>query len=619
MNTASWQSRKTLVAFGSAILTLLVVGAVAYRSATVSNESNKWVRHTHEVLDTLQDLRFAMESIQSNTRGFVLTGKDSYLASYRDSALNAERGEASIRKLTADNPEQQRRLPALEALVAQKVQHAELVIGLRQTKGFEAATDEVRSGLGQQIMDQFQGTVGTLRNEELRLLVLRDADANQHSHETNTVLILGTVLGLLIAGAAGWSVLRDITERKAAENHLAQMEGRYRGLLEAAPDAMVVVNQGGEIVLLNVQAEKRFGYRRDELLGQKVKNIIPEGFAERLIADGTRTEADALAQQIGAGIELSGRRKDGSEFPIEIMLSPLESTEGILVTAAIRDISMRKQAEVQLLEAAMRLRTVAATAVDGLILIDLDGSILMFNRACEHLFGYSNDEVIGQNVKLLMPSPYHEEHDGYLDSYHRTGARKIIGIGREVVGRRKDGTTFPMGLSVGEAMENGRTVFVGNIHDLTERVRGEEAIREVTTAVQAMARKMAHSAEHDLLTGLPNRMLLHDRLSQAIVSARRHKNKVVVLFLDLDGFKHINDSLGHAIGDKLLQSIATRLVLCVRDADTVGRQGGDEFVCCLLKWNSGKMLPLRRDGSWRRWRRLIPSTRTIFASPQALA
>ncbi|HEY4931335.1 MAG TPA: PAS domain S-box protein, partial [Terriglobales bacterium] len=140
-------------------------------------------------------------------------------------------------------------------------------------------------------------------------------------------------------------VLHDVTERKLAEEHLVQMEGRYRGLLEAAPDAMVVVNQGGEIVLLNVQAEKQFGYRRDELVGQKVKNIIPEGFAERLIADGTRSAAEALAQQIGTGIELVGRRQDGSEFPIEIMLSPLENAEGILVTAAIRDISERRAAE----------------------------------------------------------------------------------------------------------------------------------------------------------------------------------------------------------------------------------------------------------------------------------
>src|SRR6202044_651804 len=115
--------------------------------------------------------------------------------------------------------------------------------------------------------------------------------------------------------------------------------------LEAAPDAMVVVDVSGEIVLLNVQAEKQFGYHRDELIGQKVKNIIPEGFAERIIADETRSAEEALAQQIGTGIELTGRRKDGSEFPIEIMLSPLDSAEGILVTAAIRDITIRKDAE----------------------------------------------------------------------------------------------------------------------------------------------------------------------------------------------------------------------------------------------------------------------------------
>jgi PAS domain S-box-containing protein len=138
--------------------------------------------------------------------------------------------------------------------------------------------------------------------------------------------------------------------RRAADKVLAQMEGRYRGLLEAAPDAMIVVNQGGEIVLLNLQAEKQFGYRRNELLGQKVKNIIPEGFAERLIADGLRSAEDALAQQIGTGIELTGRRKDGSEFPIELMLSPLGSAEGILVTAAIRDITTRKKAAAELLQ-----------------------------------------------------------------------------------------------------------------------------------------------------------------------------------------------------------------------------------------------------------------------------
>src|SRR6202049_1615362 len=157
--------------------------------------------------------------------------------------------------------------------------------------------------------------------------------------------------GILVTAA-----IRDISVRKDAEKHLAQMEGRYRGLLEAAPDAMVVVNQRGEIVLLNVQAEKQFGYRRDELLGQEVTNIIPVGFAERLLADDLRSAEDALGQQIGTGIEVIGGRKDGSKCPIEIMLSPLESADGILVTAAIRDISVRKSSEEHLVKTVAELK-----------------------------------------------------------------------------------------------------------------------------------------------------------------------------------------------------------------------------------------------------------------------
>ena len=173
------------------------------------------------------------------------------------------------------------------------------------------------------------------------------------------------------------AAVRDFGVRKDTEKHLAQMEARYRGLLEAAPDGMVVVNQAGEIVLLNAQAERQFGYRRDELLGQEVKKLIPEGFAERLIADGTRTAAEALAQQIGTGIELYGRRKDGTGFPIEIMLSPLQSSEGILVTAAIRNISVRKAAETHLAQMESRYRGLLEAAPDAMVVVNQTGEIVL--------------------------------------------------------------------------------------------------------------------------------------------------------------------------------------------------------------------------------------------------
>jgi PAS domain S-box-containing protein len=280
--------------------------------------------------------------------------------------------------------------------------------------------------------------------------------------------------GILVTAA-----IRDISVRKAAEKHLGQMEGRYRGLLEAAPDAMVVVNQDGEIVLLNVQAEKQFGYRRDELVSQKVKNIIPEGFAERLIADGTRTAAEALAQQIGTGIELYGRRKNGSDFPIEIMLSPLESAEGILVTAAIRDISVRKEAERHLARMESRYRGLLEAAPDAMVVVNQGGGIVLLNAQAEKQFGYHRDELLGQRVKNIIPEGFAERliADG-LRSAEDARAQKI-GTGIELTGRRKDGTEFPIEIML-SPLESAEGILVtAAIRDISVRKAAEKHLAQM--------------------------------------------------------------------------------------------------------------------------------------------
>jgi PAS domain S-box-containing protein len=342
--------RKAQLGFGAAILTLLGSGVISYRALVISNQSQGWVRHTDQVLEELQELLSAIQSIESSNRGFVLTGDKSYIESVKVNILREAQAEGSIEQLTVDNVAQQSRVPLLKNLLAQKIRFSESVIDLRQAKGMEAAAALIGERRGQQIMGEIQDLVLEMQDEEQRLLRVRNAGASRQLEHTKIVLVLGSLVGLLIALAAEWSVRHENVKRGRAEETLRGMEGRYPGLLEAAPDAMVVVNQSGEIVLLNVQVEKQFGYRADELVGQKVKDIIPEGFAERLIADGTRSAAEALTQQIGTGIELSGRRKDGSEFPVEIMLSPLESADGIVVTAAIRNITVRKKADLQLVQ-----------------------------------------------------------------------------------------------------------------------------------------------------------------------------------------------------------------------------------------------------------------------------
>jgi PAS domain S-box-containing protein len=289
-------------------------------------------------------------------------------------------------------------------------------------------------------------------------------------------------------------VTRDVSVRREAER-------KFKDLLEAAPDAMVVVNQAGEIVLLNLQAEKQFGYRRDELLGQKVKNIIPEGFAERLIADDLRSAEDAVAQQIGTGIELTGRRKDGSEFPIEIMLSPLGSADGILVTAAIRDISVRKAAEKHLAQTESRYRGLLEAAPDAMVVVNQGGEIVLLNLQAEKQFGYRRDELLGQKVKNIIPVGFAERLIADDLRSAEDALAQQIGTGIELTGRRKDGSEFPIEIMLSPLGSADGILVTAAIRDITERKRHESALQEKNSELQVAVNELdafSYSVSHDL-------------------------------------------------------------------------------------------------------------------------
>jgi two-component system sensor kinase FixL len=500
--------------FVTAAVVVLAVVSILYRAAIQTEEANRWVRHTQEVLAELETALGTLVSADSVVRQLPVN-----VDARNPEAL--DRAEASIvaqldrlAALMADNPAQRE---PLQQFRTQAPQFLALLGRLADAKrrGIANTDDLDVAAAG---LNAIRQLAREMRGEEIRLLgerVDRDRAAARRLQWTAAAILvvaITTLVGFLSLlnhtfhrqerGANDLRHAKGDLETLVAErtSQLHDAAARVQSIIDSTVDGIIVIDASGRIEAFNRGAERLFGYPAAEAIGRNVNILMPSPYHEQHDSYLRRYVQGGEAKIIGVGREVRGRRRDGSTFPLHLSVGEMVVGGERKFTGMLHDLSKRAELDDRLRASEARWRSIVQSAVDGIVVIDVQGRIQSMNGAAEQLFGYAESDVIGRNVNILMPAPYHDEHDMYLARYVATGVKKIIGTGREVTGLRRDGTTFPLHLSVGEFAVNGEPMFTAILHDLSARVRMEERLREQAAMahVGEMAAVVAHEIKNPL-------------------------------------------------------------------------------------------------------------------------
>jgi len=495
--------------FALAAALLVFASWGTYRSTAKASAAAEEKNSSYEILASLEATATRLVDTETAERGYVVTGDESYLQPYREALKNLDEILAGLKGRTAKEASQRNHIQYLEPLINKKLARTQEIILLRQKNGFAAAAQLIREGSGKQWMDEIRAVIAEMQEVEKERWSLQDLAMRKALASSVWTILLGNLAALTLLAVVFTFLINELGERRRAQEALEQRERWFSTTLSSVGDAVIATDANGTVNFLNTAAESITGWKLEEARGKFVDLVF-----DIMNAD-TRQPAETPIKNIlregkvvGLGEHRRLRRRDGKEFDIEDSAAPIlaDAGVGLGVVLVFRDITEKRRTE------ALN-RAVLESAVDGITVIDEAGLIQSFNPAAEQSFGWKIGEVIGQNIKMLMPAPYHDAHDGYLRHYRETGEKKIIGIGRDVEGLRKDGTRFPMHLGVSEMRVGGRQLYVGMTRDISAQKQAEEAVKASEERLQlALESAEMGTWEMDLVKNRVNCDLRHDQI-----------------------------------------------------------------------------------------------------------
>jgi diguanylate cyclase (GGDEF)-like protein/PAS domain S-box-containing protein len=436
-------------------------------------------------------------------------------------------------------------------ITAAKAQEAALVAAKQQVEKATSERTHILTTLSHEIRQPLNTIVGF--SEMISAEMMGPA-----AHETYR----SYVADIYQAAQQLGGILDTLMERSQMAQ-IGRKEVGYRQMFDLAPD-LICVCRDGRIDTMNAAGAAMLGMPSGEdCEGRLFSDFVEEAY--RPLVGNSFAPLMSEHGRVPMKMVSSTDRLIDVEIAVSAFASGENEQPAVMVMA--RDVTRRQLATRAIVQREERLRKIMETMVDALVIIDGHGLIETFNSAAERIFGYDANSVVGQSVNILMPTAQAALHDGYLKQFQKTGQSSVIGIGREVEGRRADGSIVPLELALSELRIEEKQYYIGVLRDITERKQNEERLRFLAT--------------RDHLTGLPNRAMYRDRLEQAVAQADDAGTHFGVLFVDLDHFKNINDTLGHQFGDRMLQEVARRLESSVGASDAVYHLSGDEFTIVL--------------------------------------